>query len=188
MPSESAKLDFPEGIGAVQIRLLEQTKTERTRAADMILAYTTGSGLQLGMWIRRLRSHVAQDISVAAMEEDTSLVFAHYDGKPWNSLFFRTNYLIPALKEQREGGDPTLLKYDGSPGMSLMENFWSMHTYRSGGRTHVAKRRELCVRKATGEEISEHGRWRKRRHTLASETAYLQGRLYDRLCLTLMCM
>ena len=187
-PADSAVLDFPVGIGAVQLRLLEQTKTEQSRTADLVLAYTTGSGLQLGRWIRRLRSLVAQEQAGIPMEADESTVFTHHDGRPWDSLFFRTNYLVPSLKDQREGGDPTLFKYDGSPGMSLAENFWSMHAYRSGGRSHVAQRRDGCTRKATPEEIREHGRWRKKRSTMDMPTAYLQGRLYNRLALTLLCM
>jgi hypothetical protein len=186
-PIDSATLDLPQGIGAVQIRLLAQTKTDRTRTADVIIAYTTGSGHSPGLWLQRLQTGLGLTIGQNT-DGDTSLLFCHHDGQQWSSNFYRTTYLIPSLQTQRERGDATLRGYDGSPGMTLLEKFWSMHSYRRGARTHVHLKRPLCTRKATPSEVSEHARWRAKRSSMDMPTAYLQGPLKDRLALTLFCM
>ena len=186
-PTDSGTLDLPTGIGAIQLRLLAQTKTDRTRKADMILAFKTGSGLQPGLWFRRLQTLLGLPPNQGT-DGNNSLIFCHSDGRPWTSNFFRTTYLLPSLQEQRDGGDPTLRAYDGSMGMTLIEKFWSMHCYRSGGRTHVDKQRPLCTRKATRSEITEHARWRVKRSSMDMPMAYLQAPLKDRLAITLLCM
>ena len=186
-PADAGTLDLPFGIGAIQLRLLAQTKTDRTRKADMIIAYKTGSGLQPGRWVRRLRALLGHPQDQGTIGNN-SLIFCHRDGRPWTSNFFRTTYLLPSLQEQRDSGDPTLRAYDGSLGMTLIEKFWSMHCYRSGGRTHVQKLRLLCTRKATPVEITEHARWRVKRSSMDMPTAYLQASLKDRIALTLLCM
>jgi hypothetical protein len=186
-PIDAATLDLPPGIGAIQLRLLAQTKTDRTRKADVIIAFTTGSGLSPGVWLQRLQSDLGHTLGQST-EGNSSLVFCHQGGQPWSSNFFRTTYLIPSLQEQREMGDPTLRAYDGSTGMTLLEKFWSMHSYRSGARTHVHQHRQFCARKATPSEVSEHARWRMKRSSMDMPTAYLQGPIKDRLALTLLCM
>jgi hypothetical protein len=186
-PADGETLDLPRGIGAVQLRLSAQTKTDRTRKADVIIAYTTKSGHSPGLWLQRLQRGIGR-AQGQTTEGDTTAVFCYQDGQQWSSKFFRTTYLIPSLQVQRERGDPTLRAYDGSMGMTIQEKFWSMHSYRIGARSHVQLQRLLCSRKATPTEISEHARWRTKRSSMDMPTAYLQGSVKDRLGLTLFCM
>jgi hypothetical protein len=84
--------------------------------------------------------------------------------------------------------DPYLREYDGSPGKTMAEAFYSMHCYRRGGRSHVSQRRPLCTRKASPEEVNEHGRWRRNRQNESMAEQYRQWALADRIALTLLCM
>eukprot|EP00956_Cyclotella_meneghiniana_P014930 scaffold22621_cov36-Cyclotella_meneghiniana.AAC.1 len=54
LPDKGPTCDLPAGIGMVLLRLSEQTKSDRTRTADIVIAFTTLSGLSLGSWLRRL--------------------------------------------------------------------------------------------------------------------------------------
>jgi hypothetical protein len=54
-----------------------------------------------------------------------------------------------------------------------------MHSYRRGGRSHVYRRRQGCARKATAEEVTEHGRWRSKRSSMDMPTAYNKWKLWQ---------
>jgi hypothetical protein len=155
-PEHGASAGLPEGLGAVLWELQEQTKSSRNTVADVVMSYTTSSGLSLGRWLHRLREALGQD----EFPTCASPVFVHEDGSPWTSAYYRSNYLLPLLNIQRLQGDKHLKAFDNSPGNSLADKFYSMHSYRSGARSHVSRKREGCSRKATQEEIDEHGRWR----------------------------
>jgi hypothetical protein len=43
------------GTGVIELRLLPETKTNRTKVADIVIAYACASGLALGVWLERLR-------------------------------------------------------------------------------------------------------------------------------------
>lgn len=185
-PEDGPRLELPKGAGAISLRLLAQTKSNRTQTADMIIAYTTASGLSTGKWIHRLRASLGY---TGDSSWPTGRVFQHPDGSKWTSAYFRVNYLLPSLHMQRMAGDPHLAPYDGStPGNSLEDKFWSMHSYRRGGRTHVSKKRLGCFRKATPQEVEEHGRWRLKRSSLDMPTLYLEWTVFDRIAITLFCM
>jgi hypothetical protein len=189
LPGDGASQDLPPEVGAILVQLLLQTKTCRSSQADIAIAFCTGSGLNLGKWLLRIRQSTPQ--AGMAQEDwatDSRFVFNHDDGRPWDSAYFRHNYLIPLLHAQRLNGDPYLREYDGSPGKSLAEVFYSMHSYRRGARSHVSQRRPLCVRKATPEEVNEHGRWRRQRQSEPMAEQYRQWGLADRLAVTLLCM
>ena len=144
-PQDGPTMDLPDHVGVIEYRLLEQTKSDRTRAADCVTAYCTGSGLSPGLWIERL-----VDLLRLVPGDQTvceAPLFVHVDESPWTSHYFRSTYLIPSLQEQRLSGDPTLRAFNGSPGNTLAEKFWSMHSYRRGGRSRVSRRRLDCVRK-----------------------------------------
>jgi hypothetical protein len=81
-----------------------------------------------------------------------------------------------------------LQKFDGSPGNSIPERFWSFHCYRRGARTHVSRSRSTNVRGATKAETMEHARWRVSRGSMDMPTAYLEWSFEDRILLTLLCM
>jgi hypothetical protein len=143
-PGDGAALDLPPAIGAVSCRLLPQTKSDQSCTADILLAYTTSSSFSIGHWLNRLR------VSLGAVElpSDVSLIFQESDGTPWSSLYFRATYLVPLLEMQRRAGDTHLTPFDGSPGNSIADKFWSMSSYRRGGRSHVSRVRAGCIRKA----------------------------------------
>jgi hypothetical protein len=183
-PGDGAALDLPPAIGAVSFRLLPQTKSDQSRTADILIAYTTSSNFSIGQWLHRLR------VSLGAVElpSDDSLIFQESDGTPWSSLYFRATYLIPLLEMQRRAGDTHLTPFDGSPGNSIADKFWSMSSYRRGGRSHVSRVRVGCIRKATPMEVSEHGRWRHSRSSMDMPTLYLEWTSVDRINVTLLCM
>ena len=66
------------------------------------------------------------------------------------------------LDQQRLEGDVYLAPYNGStPELCLAHIFYSMHSYRSERQSDVSIKRVGSFRKATWEEVEEHGRWRQ---------------------------
>ena len=183
-PSHHASESLPPGVGAVKLRLSEQTKSDRYKQADVIGSYFTGSGFSPGIWLERLRI----ELNILDPATNTDYIFRHTTGGAWDSRFYRTTHLYPMLETQRMLGDPFLAKFDGSPGNSIAEKFWSFHCYRRGGRTHVSKKRPGCGRKATRAEVVEHARWRLSQGSMDMPTAYLEWTLADRVTMTLCCM
>jgi hypothetical protein len=114
-PGDGAMLDLPPATGAISLRLLPQTKSDQSRTADVIIAYTTASGFSMGRWLHRLR----ESLGAVELLSDESLIFQERDGTPWTSLYFRSTYLIPLLEMQRRAGDIHLTPFDGSPGNSI---------------------------------------------------------------------
>jgi hypothetical protein len=190
-PGDGATQDLPAHVGAILIKLLQQTKTCRSSVADVAVAFCTSSGLSLGKWLTRIRasvSHTGIADDPAEWAADTRTIFCHPDGRPWDSTYYRQTFLLPLLQLQRLDGDPYLQSYDGSPGHTLAEAFYSMHCYRRGARTHVSHKHPGCIRRATIEEINEHGRWRRRRASESMAEQYRQWPLRERLAITLLCM
>ena len=181
-PHLGPTVGLPANQGVMRLRLLLQTKSDRTRQADMILAYTSSSGLSVGKWYHRLRQALGGD------PPGNDKVFSHDDRTVWSSHYYRTSHLLPLLQLQWMEGDPFLAAFDGSPGNSLEAKFYSMHSYRRGGRSHVSRKRQFCWRKAEPQEVTEHGRWRRQRAGFHMPTQYLEWTLLDRLALTLFCM
>ena len=62
-----------------------------------------------------------------------------------------------------------------------------MHSYRRGARTAVAKMRPAPYRKATAEEVNEHGQWRIKRANMDMAQLYLAWAIIDCLAITLFC-
>jgi len=180
-PADGPVLDLPVNVGALQFRLLKQTKTDRTRTADLILAYSSILGLRPGLWVSRLQGLLGLAHGGTCGSED--LVFQHHNGKPWDSRYFREQYLIPSLQAQRLASDAALHPYDGSPSNTLAEKFWSMHSYRRGGRSHAR-----CLRKASPDEVFEHGWWQVKRESMTMPQAYNEWSPIDRLAILQLCM
>ena len=147
------------------------------------MAYASVSGLSLGKWLHRLRAALGH----ASMPVSLEHLFQHPDGSPWTSQYYRTTYLYPFLHLQRMAGDAHLKPFDGVKGMTIEQAFYSMHSYRRGARTAVAKLRPAPYRKATTEEVNEHGRWRIKRANMAMAQLYLAWAIIDRLAITLFC-
>ena len=182
-PSTTPRYGLPSGSGALLLKLLESTKSDQTRTADHIIAYETASGLCPGKMFVRVWELQGEH---SAVEE---LIFSTKAGVPWTSASFRELYAYPYLNEQLAQGDALLQTYaQGDPGL-LRRRLYSMHSWRRGGRTHVSRKREGCVRKATDQEIQDHGRWRSRgRVGPDMPTHYRESSYEDRLYITLLCM
>jgi integrase len=112
-PRDGPTLGLPAHTGAARLCLSEQTKSDRTQTADVVLAYTSASGLSIGLWYHRLRR------ACGGSPPPTEHVFKHEEGAIWTSHYFRTTYLYPLLHILRSSGDPFLSAFDGSPGNSL---------------------------------------------------------------------
>ena len=182
-PCEGPTVDLPQGIGALLVTLLPETKSNRSVRADVVIAYKTLGGLQPGKWFHRCRraSGLEDD-----WKKDNRYIFRHADGSPWSSLYYRRTYLYPSLHEQRGMGDPYLKPFDGRPGNSIEDKFWSLHTYRRAGRTHVTK--PLTAKKATKDQIYEHARWKRHSQGEDIDILYRQWSILDRIQITLYSM
>jgi hypothetical protein len=187
-PADSATVDLPTGCGMVSGRLAPETKSARSHRPDVPMAYKSLSGLHLGKWFHRARA--ASGLG-ANWPQSTARIFIQNDGTPWTSKFFRHRFLYPSLHRQRAAGDAYLRPFDGSPGNTLEAKFWSLHCYRRGARSHVSRGGKFGknrLRRATKDEVYEHGRWRRRRSGEDIDKIYQAWPLRDRIKLTLYCM
>lgn len=184
-PPQGPTVNLPEGVGCLMEDLKEDTKTSRTRMADVIIAYTTGSGFSPGLWYDRILD--LEDLTDQQAVNDQRYICRHSNGTVWTSKHLRATYLWPSLTQQRLEGEPTLQRFDGSPGNSIAERFYSSHAWRRGANSHVSRKRPGCRRKATDREVVEHGRWNKPREQLEMPVAYRQWSIADRLAITLLC-
>jgi hypothetical protein len=92
----------------------------------------------------------------------------------------RLSVLIQSLNAQRLNGDASLIPFVGStPGNTLAEKFWSMHSYRREARSHVSRKRATNGCKTFEDEVNEHGRWRVKRSSLSLSRGYLQWSIAD---------
>ena len=182
-PDQGPTVDLPHGIGALLMTLLPETKSDRTNRADVVVAYKTMGGLRPGKWFHRCRraTGLGED-----WRKDGRYIFRHSDGSPWTSLYFRQTYLYPSLHEQRSMGDRYLHPFDGRPGNSIADKFWSLHCYRRAGRTHVTK--PHTQRRATKDQIYEHARWKRQSKGEDIDVVYRQWSILDRIQITLYSM
>lgn len=114
-------------------------KSNCSQMADMIIASKTVSGCHIGRWIKGVQLSSGKD--PPDWSEDCSLTFSHPDGTAWTLAHcFRFRHLHPALEAQHET-DPLLCAFDGTPGNSVCEKFWSplVHCCRQGARSHVSR-------------------------------------------------
>ena len=182
-PTRRPKYGLPAYTGVLLLRLLESTKSDQTRTADHVIAYQTSSGLDPGVRLTR-----ALDTRPAGTREEDH-IFQTEKGRTWNSYHFRDKYLYPGLYEQWRNGDALLRTYAADDADKIRKKFYSLGSYRRGGRTHVSRKRPGCHRKATDAEVAEHGRWRTRYHTHSHmPTHYQESSIEDRLYITLLCM
>jgi hypothetical protein len=180
-PDRGPEMDLPLGCGLVSFRLAPETKSDRVRRPDVIAAYKTASGLHLGKWVYRARVHVGFS---------HPMIFAHLDGSPWTSLYFRKAHLYPFLRRRQALGDPYLTPFSGEKGNSIEEKFWSLHCYRRGARSHVSRGGKFGhhrFQKATKDQVYEHARWRYRRSSEAIDAVYREWTPLDRIKITLYC-
>ena len=50
-PQDGPRIGLPRGVGAIELRLLPETKSSRTKVADVVISYLCGSGLAPGLWL-----------------------------------------------------------------------------------------------------------------------------------------
>ncbi|CAJ1945413.1 unnamed protein product, partial [Cylindrotheca closterium] len=55
-PEDGDKEELPTGCGLLKLRLAPETKSDRSRRADVLVAYRTLSGLCIGLWYHRTKS------------------------------------------------------------------------------------------------------------------------------------
>ena len=180
-PEDGPTVDLPAGMGVVSLRLQPETKSDRTRTADCIIAYCTSSGLCLGKWFHRARRCSGLDLN---WSHHAGTIFCHPDGTPWTSLSYRNNFLYPSLLEQQAAGDPYLAPYKDC----LKSKIWSLHCYRRGARNHVSRSGIYGAnryKRASLEQIYQHARWTRRRRSEAIDQQYIEWPICDRVRLTL---
>jgi hypothetical protein len=179
-PAHGPRLGLPLGVGAIELRLLPETKSSRTKVADVVISYICASGLTPGLWLDRLRG-----LWPTALPHEC--LIKGMDGKQWSSQYFRCQHLYVWLRQMRTEGDPFLQAFTDGPGNRLEDKYYSFGTYRRGGRSSCTKRNN-GTQQATPDEVYEHGRWTRRISKENMPTRYNEFTLEDRLNITLLCM
>ena len=178
VPNAGPTRGMPMGLGAIELRLLPETKSSPGATADVVISWHTGSGLCLGKWIERLLVYDAQIPSQPLFSTPTQPL--------WSSNYFRYRFAYPLLEQQRLAGEPTLTCFTAEPGHRLQDAVFSFNSWRRAGRSRVS-RGPRCTeprfrgqRTATKIEIHEHGRWRFKSEDMPAR--------YNQWDLTLLCM
>jgi hypothetical protein len=73
-------------------------------------------------------------------------------------------------------------------GDGLEDTYFSFHTYRVGGRSHVSRKIKGCIRAATAADTVEHGRWHATRSSEVVPTRYREWTIEDCIYITRLCM
>jgi hypothetical protein len=179
-PCDGPRVGLPLGVGVLELRLLPETKSNRTKVADVVISYVSASGLQPGLWTERLRR-----LWPAALPQER--LIRGSSGMAWTSYYFRRHHLYVWLHQMRTAGDPFLQAFTSEHGNRLEDKYYSFGTYRRGGRSACTKRNNGTL-KASTDEVYEHGRWRRRIGGEDMSTRYNEFGLDDRLHITLLCM
>jgi hypothetical protein len=179
--------DLPASVKVLQLRLNAQTKSDRSRTADIVVAHTTASGMSPGFWMEHIMALLV--LTADSCLDNDDLIFQHANGhQQWSSRLFCTTFLYPSLQQQRTDGDMTLHPFDGSRGNAITDKYYSTHSYCRGARSQCSRKRDGFLRAATKPEVNEHGRWRVSRGSIDMATQYLEWIIADCLSITLLCM
>jgi hypothetical protein len=184
LPNNGPSRGLPPGVGAVEYSLLPETKSDPTLVADVILAFTTLSGLSPGKWALRLQAFTPQVPGKLFSTSTTPI---------WTSQRFRRIFALPLLEQMRREGEPTLRSFSQRPGNRLQDKLYSMHTWRRAGRSAVSRTPRHNEpnppgrRKASPDEVYEHGRWSQKVSSENMPQRYNQWDLADRVLITLVC-
>jgi hypothetical protein len=183
-PEQGPTRGLPPGVGAVEYNLCEETKSDPTRTADVIIAWETLSGLSLGKWLERL---------VQFEPHDGTSLFSTPTQPVWTSRYFREEYAWPLLEQMRREGEPTLKCFSLKAKKGIRDKIYSLHSWRRAGRSRVSRRprhnepNPPGTRLATSHEVYEHGRWEKLGKSEDMPAHYNQWELPDRIAVTLFC-
>jgi hypothetical protein len=184
-PDEGPLRGLPEGMGAVEFSLGDETKSDPCKTADVVMAWETLSGLQLGKWMERLFAH---------SPSKGGKLFSTTAQPHWTSRHFREQYAWPFLEQMRREGEPTLKVFGTARGKRIKDKVYSLHSWRRAGRSRVSRPprhnepNPPGTRVATLIEIYEHGRWRCKGKSEDMPSHYNQWDLADRLPISLFCM
>jgi hypothetical protein len=187
-PCDGPAADLPLGCGSVDLCLGPETKSSRAQTVSVPVAYQTLSGYHCGKWFHRARR--CSNIWLA-YGHCPDLVFTHLAGTPWNSRFYRHEFLYPSLKRQQLGGDAMLCAFDGTPGNTIESKFWSLHCFRRGARSQVSRAGNFGrhhLRKAYKTQVYGHGRWHRRHGSEELVIIYRVWALLEKVQITLYCM
>lgn len=121
-PRDGPRLGLPVGVGVLELRLLPETKSNRTKVADVVMSYACASGLQPGLWIERLRQ-------LWPTAPPHAFIICGHDGTPWTSQYFRQHHLYVWLRQMRADGDPFLQAFTNAPGHRIEDKYYSFGTY-----------------------------------------------------------
>ena len=185
LPKDGPTRGLPTNIGGVEMRMLESTKADQSLTADVIIAFTTLSGLSLGKWLQRL---------LTFQPFIPSRLYSTASRPIWTSAYFRNHYAYPILEFQRLKGEPTLQCFSEIPGHRIRDKINSMHAWRRGGRSKVSRPPKTDepnppgFRMASKIEIHNHGRWYYPRSYEEITHQYNQWDLQERISITLFCM
>ena len=94
---------------------------------------------------------------------------------------------IPGFIKCERREIPFLLAFSTTVGNRIEDMYYSMGTYRRGGRSSCTKRTNGTL-KATPAEVYEHGRWTVKQSKENMPTRYNELTLADCINLTLLCM
>jgi hypothetical protein len=151
-PFEGPTMGLPRGIGVILAKLLCQTKSNQVATADVVMAYTSASGISLGRWFNLLEALLPMSECIP-----NASIMAHLDGRAWTSHYYKHTHFYPVLGLMRSLGDPYLKKYDETKGKELIKAFHSFNTMRRSARSIAPKMRPQTIRMATPAEVIEHG-------------------------------
>ena len=183
-PAQGAAYNLPSNTGAILLKLLASTKSSRNKKVDVVITWQTASGLRLGFWLSKLLSILHQ----LNWDSPSGYLFRTNANTPWTSHYFRTHHLYPLLHLQHLNGDVTLRHINITSAQDIPHYFFSMHSYRRGADTHCSRHRDGCIRKAYGNEIVDHGRWRITNTGRENmPTHYREPSIEDRVYITLLC-
>jgi hypothetical protein len=155
-------------------------------SASKILCHSNGTAwtsryfrekYYLGRWATRARCY--------AYNGSASKIFCHSkNGIAWTSRYFREKYLYPSLRSQQAAGDALLNAFASLAGShSLAATFWCARTQVTrGGRVSAYR-----FRKATIDQVYEHGRWERKRSGERIDVIYREWTTRDRVKITFYC-
>jgi hypothetical protein len=171
---------LPWGIGVILAnKLLRQTKSNQVATADVVMAYTSASGISPGRWFNQLEALLPMSECIP-----DAFIMAHCDNRARTSHYYRYTHFYLVLGLMRSLGDPYLKKYDETKGKELIKGFHSFNTMWRSARSIASKKRLQTIRMANPAEVIEHAQWRLNRSSLDMPTAYLEWPNSDQVCIT----
>ena len=90
-PAHGPRIGLPLGVGAIELRLLPETKSNRTKVADVVISYICASGLAPGLWLERLQL-------TWPTADPQDYIIRGQDETKWTSTYYRRTHLYTWLR------------------------------------------------------------------------------------------